>query len=351
MTLRRTSLPVFILFVLFSPAARPDDRYETENFVVSAPTRQLARQFGEYAERYRIEKAREWLGEEMPRWNRPCPLVVEINPRKTGGATTFTFSPRGGVSAQDMRIFGSAEQLLDSVLPHEVTHTVLAHHFGAPVPRWADEGGSVLSENDKERLEHDIKCREFLNAGRGIPLKHLFPMKKYPADTIVLYAQGFSVSNYLIDLGGSGLKGRRKFLEFLGSGMQSDGRNWESAVSRHYGFDGVDDLQDRWIASLRTPPVARGKAADGLRTAVATSDGGRREPEVRTTATLGVPQLEPPVVNAVRGSTPADFDRFGARASEWKSGGTVARPEPPAVRPEVTVPVPRLLAPEVPGGR
>ena len=40
-------------------------------------------------------------------------------------------------------------------LPHEVTHTVFAHYFRHPVPRWADEGGSVLSEDDVERDRHD----------------------------------------------------------------------------------------------------------------------------------------------------------------------------------------------------
>ena len=356
MTLRRLSLAALVLTsILFSPAFA-DERHETENFIVSAPTKQLAKQFGEYAERYRVETAKDWLGEEMPRWNKPCPLVVEINPRRTGGATTFTFSPRGGVTTQDMKIFGETRQLLESVLPHEITHTVLAHHFGMPVPRWADEGGSVLSENDKERLEHDIKCREFLNAGRGIPLRHLFPMKNYPSDTIVLYAQGFSVSNYLIDQGGGGLKGRQKFLEFLETGMQRDGRGWETAVAQHYNYDSVDGLQEKWIASLRTPPIARGKAADPYRGAVTTADSGRRDPvttaDVRTTASLGIPQLEQPVVNAIRAGSPAYDDRTGSRASEWKSGGTVGRSTDfPATREPNPGALPKLLAPEIPSGR
>src|SRR6185437_7371833 len=131
-----------------------------------------------------------------------------------GGETSFTFSGdanRGVVASQQMYIFGPVRQLLNSVLPHEVTHTVLAHHFGRPVPRWADEGGSVLSENDEERFNHDIKCREILNAGRGIPLRVLFTLKEYPKDMLVVYAQGYSICQYLIDQGG-----KRKFLQFVG---------------------------------------------------------------------------------------------------------------------------------------
>ena len=54
--------------------------FRTTNFIVDAPNEQLARQFGEAAEYYRKEKAREWLGKEMPNWQRPCPLEVRISP-------------------------------------------------------------------------------------------------------------------------------------------------------------------------------------------------------------------------------------------------------------------------------
>lgn len=343
MTLRRLALAI-VTSVLVTSLSFADGRATSENFEVSAPTKELAETFAKAAEEYRKEKAKEWLGEEMPRWSKRCPLVVEVNPTRTGGATTFTFSPRGGVNQQDMKIFGKVDQLLDSVLPHEVTHTVLAHHFGQPVPRWADEGGSVLSENDNERLEHDIKCREFLNANRGIPLRHLFPMRDYPKDTIVLYAQGFSVSNYLIDLGGGGLKGRSKFLQFLEAGMAKGGKNWDKAVSSHYQFEDVDDLQEKWIASLRSPPVAKGKAADRLRgEAVATSRGAKTE--TRTTATLGVPQLEPPVVNAVRAAAPPASDRPAVQ-----SGGPLPTPIMPGSSNKVPA-TPRLLPPEMPVGK
>lgn len=343
MTLRRLAL-VVLTSVVCSSAGFTAEKATSENFEVVAPTRQMAETFAKAAEAYRKEKALEWLGEEMPRWKDRCPLVVEVNPTRTGGATTFTFSPRGGVQQQDMKIFGKVDQLLESVLPHEVTHTVLAHHFGVPVPRWADEGGSVLSENDNERLEHDIKCREFLNGNRGIPLRHLLPMKEYPKDTIVLYAQGFSVSNYLIDLGGGGLKGRGKFLQFLETGMAKGGKNWDAAVKSHYQFDGVDDLQEKWIESLRTPPVAKGKAAERYRgEAVAASRGGKTE--TRSTATLGVPVLEPPVVNAVRAASPTVDDR-----PRVQSGGPLPSvvPNPSHKLPAAT---PVLLPPEMPIGK
>ena len=113
-----------------------DGSYKTTNFRVTSADRDLA-------ERYRREKAMDWLGKEMPPWPQRCPLRVDINLRQSGGATEFTFGAdaagRPAVTSQAMKIWGETKQLLYSVLPHEVTHTVLAYHFGRPVPRWADE--------------------------------------------------------------------------------------------------------------------------------------------------------------------------------------------------------------------
>src|SRR5437763_240796 len=226
-----------------------DGSYKTTNFRVTAADRDLAQKFGDMAERYRREKAIEWLGREMPPWPQRCPLRVKINLRQSGGATTFSFGAdaggRGVVTSQEMEITGEARQLLYSVLPHEVTHTVLAYHFGRPVPRWADEGGSVMSENEDECFQHDIKCREILNQGRGIRLRVLLAMTEYPRDMIVVYAQGYSVCQYLINRGG-----RPKFLEFVGLGMRGGSRNWEQAVQQVYGYGGVDELEEAWIDSL-----------------------------------------------------------------------------------------------------
>jgi hypothetical protein len=299
-------LPVCALIAALLPAPTlagegefdRDGTYKTTNFRVQAPTRDLAAKFGDKAEQYRREKALDWLGKEMPPWSSRCPLVVQINMKQSGGATTFGFggdgSGRSTVTSQEMKIWGDANQLLNSVLPHEVTHTVLAYHFGRPVPRWADEGGSVLSENDEECYQHDIKCREILNQGRGIPLGFLFRMTEYPRDTIALYSQGYSISQFLIDRGG-----KKKFLEFVGQGMRNGNRNWETAVRDVYGFDSTDDLQVQWIEALKTPPTrvsARNKSEPRGEVA------SRGRSDVRTSGLGATPLLDAPVV--VRGQAP-----------------------------------------------
>ena len=356
MTLRRLAyyiaVPMLTVGVCAAPAAA-QSRVSTENFVVEAANRELAERFAREAEKFRREKAEQWLGYEMPTWPQKCPLKVKVTMGQTGGATTFTFGSDGQrsiVSSQEMQIFGGMEQLLYSVLPHEITHTVLAHHFGQPVPRWADEGGSVLSENDDERFNHDVRCREILNQGRGIPLRVLFALKEYPRDMIVLYAQGYSITSYLVAEGGGGREGRAKLLQFLALGMRNDNRNWEQAVQQVYGYGSVDELQETWIGALRTPPsrIAARDAGSPTGTptgrrprteavaSLASTEVGGRGPEVRTSAVPASLMLEPPIV--ARGVAPAD-----------DTGRTFAHTAPttPTPRP----PVPRLLPPEPPSRR
>src|SRR5262245_40800558 len=180
---------LFIVLAAFCSTAGQSlgAQYQTTNFVVHAPNAQIAQQIGQYAEHYRKEKALLWLGHEMPNWQTPCPLYVQITMDGPSGATSFQFN-QGRILSMKMEIQGPLDRLLASVLPHEITHTVFAHYFRCPVPRWADEGGSVLSEDDIERDRHDKLTRSILNQNRQIPLRRLLSLKEYPRDVVCLYA-------------------------------------------------------------------------------------------------------------------------------------------------------------------
>jgi hypothetical protein len=232
-----------LVLVLASIVATMGASYRTTNFLVEAPTQQLAQQAGQLAEQYRKEKALQWLGQEMQPWPEPCPLKLTVTYNGAGGATSFAFD-RGQVLGQQMHIEGSVERLFNSVLPHEVTHTVFAYYFRTPVPRWADEGGAVLSEDDLERNRHDGLCRQILNTpGRAIPLRRLFALKEYPHDVMALYAEGYSVVNFLVGLGN-----RQVFLGFVARGMHE---GWDRAAQTAYHFNSVEELEQAWLNYLQ----------------------------------------------------------------------------------------------------
>lgn len=218
--------------------------YRTTNFVVQAPTPDLAREIGEAAERLRGELAVEWIGEPMPRWTAPCPIVAKVHPQLgAGGATTFVFD-RGEVFGWEMEVQGSRERVLDSVLPHEITHTVFASYFRQPLPRWADEGACTTVEHRSEVAKQERLLIRFLKSGKGIPFSAMFAMKEYPADILPLYAQGHSLTQYLIES-----RGKAAFLGFLADGMQDE--NWRRAVSQHYGKESLYALQADWLAWVK----------------------------------------------------------------------------------------------------
>lgn len=232
-----------IMLVVLGVVPLMGAQFATQNFLVEAPTPQIAQQIGQAAEHYRKEKAILWLGREMPPWPERCPLRVQVTMSGAGGATSFAYD-RGRVLGQHMNIEGSLDRLLASVLPHEVTHTVFAHYFRCPVPRWSDEGGAVLSEDEIERNRHDMLVRQILNTpGRAIPLRRLFALKEYPSDVMCLYAQGYSVSNYLVES-----SNRQTFLALVAMGMQE---GWDKACQTYYRCNRVEELEQAWLAHLR----------------------------------------------------------------------------------------------------
>src|SRR5262245_33610199 len=96
----------------------------TQNFIVTAATQELATEVATAAEAFRKDLAVEWLGRELPNWPQPCPITVQVHPKMgAGGATSFMFSGRQP-HGWTMSVQGSRERVLDSVLPHEVTHTI-----------------------------------------------------------------------------------------------------------------------------------------------------------------------------------------------------------------------------------
>jgi len=249
--------------------------YRTPNFVIEAPTPELARKIGDAAEQYRHDLAIEWTGRPLPRWASPCPITAEVaDSLGAGGATSFVFD-RGEVFGWQMTIQGSEQRILDSVLPHEVTHTIFASHFRQPLPRWADEGACTTVEHPSERARQHRMLIEFLTTGRGIAFPQMFAMREYPPDVLPLYAQGYSLARYLIERGG-----RRKYVDFVGQGLASG--NWSATLRDFYGVSDPSSMQTVWLDWVRqgcpappatlaaaaaqpAAPVARGQSPDPSR--------------------------------------------------------------------------------------
>ena len=220
----------------------PRSIVQSPNFRVYARNAQLANQVARSAEECRKQLAMHWLGRELPNWPEPCPVSVNDGPSTPASGETKYTLVGGGVVDFRMSVSGTPERIIDSVLPHEITHTVMASHFaalGKPVPRWADEGACTTVEHQSERSKHDIMLVRYLREERGIPFQVLFALKDYPRDMMPLYAQGYSLSCFLISQGGP-----RHFIKFLERGMETE--NWAGATDEFYHYPMLGKLQTAW---------------------------------------------------------------------------------------------------------
>lgn len=257
------------------------------HFIVTAPTPQLATEICQAAERLRHDLAIEWLGHELPEWHGVCQLKADVaNNLGAGGATSFIF--RGGAPTDfTMNIQGSRERILDSVLPHEITHTIFATHYGRPLPRWADEGACTTVEHEAEKAKQDRFLVQFLTTDRGIAFNRMFAMKDYPPDILPLYSQGYSLARFFIQQGG-----KQKYVQYVGEGMRSN--NWTATTKKFYGFNSLSDLQLTWVEWVRSgsQPLPEGRVPETLFVAA-----GITTPSAATVAQPGTNALASRVVS------------------------------------------------------
>jgi hypothetical protein len=313
--------------------------YRTPNFLVTAPSGRLAQKIGDSAEAFRRELAILWLGKELPRWQSPCPISAQVEPHLgAGGATSFVFQ-NGQVGGWRMSIQGSEVRILDSVLPHEVTHTIFATHFRQPLPRWADEGACTTVEHQSEKERHRRMLISFLKTNRGIAFSRMLMMKEYPPDVLPLYAEGYSLARFLIEQGG-----RRKFVDFIGDGLRDE--NWYRALNASYGVQSLAGLQNTWLewvkrgspsllpASTTSPPITavadnskRQRLSPNLVHRVGRGETDRRLAETRASSQQSAP---PRGTSAGRGWYAPGKRAAGASAF---APGSIASAVPPTTAP------------------
>lgn len=223
---------------------------ETANFrLYHQHTLDLAEDLLRKAERTRAAQLRKWFGEANEDWKPKCRICLYPSsdsyseatgvPRNVNGHTQFRMDGER-VLSRIIHLHGSRSELLPAVLPHEVTHAVLAGRFGgASVPRWADEGIAVLAEI-RPRIEAHLRhLPRWRDEDRLFQPRDLFRLRQYPQqrEIAVFYAQSISLVEFL-----SREKGAKRLAVFVRDG-QRDG--YEVSLKRHYGWS-FAELDRRW---------------------------------------------------------------------------------------------------------
>lgn len=229
------------LFMALAISQPPRESFQSANFVVYAESAAIARQVAEAAEKHRAALATRWVGKALPNWSEPCSIEVTLSDRP-GGATDISYVD-GKVLFQKVRVSGPVERILKGPLPHELTHLMFGHFLGFRAPRWADEGGAILAEDEATAKSHRRALQYIFDARTQYPLREFLGMEEYPADVRRLYAQGHSVASFLV-----AAKGHQVFLSFLRDGRE---RGWDSAVRNRYCYENVEQLEAAWLQWAR----------------------------------------------------------------------------------------------------
>jgi hypothetical protein len=163
------------------------------------------------------------------------------------------------IIARRVNLRADHPQLIAAILPHEITHVVLADLFTQQqIPRWADEGMAVLSEPLSEQLSRAADLTGPLSEGRVFRLNELMAIDYPSAEAWALYyAQSVSVTQFLVEQGTP-----EQFVRFV-RGAQRQGI--EQSLREVYHIGGYPELENRWQSFARrqsaTLTASRGGSA------------------------------------------------------------------------------------------
>jgi hypothetical protein len=238
--------------------------HETTNFRIFHHDTQLAEAAAEAAESVRTNQAKKWSSPAGQRaWTPRCEIYLYPTGELLAQATNQPHTSPGfsAMEVNGSRIVGRKihlradhAQLRAAILPHEVTHVVLADLFIAqPLPRWADEGIAVLAEPTTEQQLKAAELRGPLESGGFFPLDKLMAMD-YPdaKDWGIYYAQSVSLTRFLVDQGPPG-----SLVRFVRASQRNGA---EAALREVYQINGLDNLQQRWLDYARRQLATLGTA-------------------------------------------------------------------------------------------
>lgn len=141
----------------------------------------------------------------------------------------------------------NARNHLSQLLPHEVTHVILAELVpGKVVPRWIDEGLACLSE-DRETIGRYLnRSVDALRTNTLLSPQYVMERLAYPEPNAreLFYAQSVALTSFLLSLGKAS-----QFVSFAHHAL-AYGSSYEQALQRYYAlstYASCDIAFRRWL--------------------------------------------------------------------------------------------------------
>ena len=180
----------------------------------------------------RVRLAREWLGvKNHPGFNFDFTITVREQGR-SGGVTSYSFPGPTGVT---MSVYGPKKEILESTIPHEVFHLLMAERFQRHIPRWINEGTASLVEPKWSQDRFRPLLINRLRTGNTFAFNQLVQLTEYPPDVHGFYAQSHSVAQFVLQHGT-----KDDYLKFIDTGIKT---SWTEANP----YKNLGTLQSKWI--------------------------------------------------------------------------------------------------------
>jgi hypothetical protein len=217
-----------------------------QNFIVENLSPNHAKPYLEAAERDRNDIAVFWTGKPLRgNWFKPCHMKIRVGNSGNGGTTSFQFN-RGQVYGWRMTVQGTKQQLLESIIPHEVHHTVMASLCRRKLPRWLDEGSAIVFESRSEHQQQRELARQLVD-GEGNVFQLFDHVGDYPDNmqhVVAMYSTGFTFVEWMLERGG-----RERLYAFIKDTLPPSRK-----FQRHYGMAVSEARKDwrRWSAHRPT---------------------------------------------------------------------------------------------------
>lgn len=232
----------------------PSGFASSDNFVVYAPTQELADEVLKKSEQLRTKLARAWLDKELAPGVGAAMIYVSLSDRESHGLTSPKNRPDEKYHAVTIR--SSRDKTLNVILPHELTHALIADEFGTRLPEWADEGVACYQDGSELSGKRRHTLARFARTAQWPSLEGVLRQQKYQSDDHAFFTVASSVTEFLLE--------RDSPKTFFAFAIEGKEKGWSFAAQTHYGFRSLRELESKWqewaVQSLQPGSEARRSA-------------------------------------------------------------------------------------------
>jgi hypothetical protein len=221
---------------------------ESKHFrIIHGQNKQLVEKIIREAERIRPAIHRQWFGNVSVEWDGKVLIYLHDSHKlyadKTkqwnalGHARTMMLGDQ--ISLRSVHLPWGVPNFFEDLMPHELTHAVMAVRFRGRTPRWANEGMAMMDETPESQDRMLSRLDEYRQNDDLFALSILMTTEEAEqTNTLEYYSQSLSLVRYLVSL-----KGKQGFTSFLRDALVI---GYERALRSHFGIQNYAELDRRW---------------------------------------------------------------------------------------------------------